>query len=653
MADNHFKIHKGATLAPQSAEPSNPTDGDFYYDATLNKFRKYENGSWSDFGSGSGSGINYVTNPDFEAALTDWNTYNDGAVSAPVDGTGGTATALSTTRTTSASEILRETASLKISKSASSAQGQGVSTDITIDPADLGKKLNLSFNYKHLNTNFASGDVKIYVYDIDNTVLLGAVTNDDDGDVIVYTGDGTTFRGSFYATTSLNYRVIFHVTSTNASAWDMIVDNVKAGPEEFAPGAIISEWTSFTPSWNNTTLGTSPHNEGRWRRVGNVMEILVGLSLGTGGAFTGIAGFSIPNGKSADVSNIPSVNSNDQAVGSAVGFDSSGGTFYSLIAQYTNARAQIEFTADAGSKITATSPFTWAVSDQLNVHVMVPISGWKSSNLVSTTESLVSTATLAYKGLSSTSVTGGTPPTFNTKLYDDLNGWDTNGYVVRKKGKYRLTLSGVYAGTNFSDYAIYVDGVQKDIIGAVATLRTSVSGTINVNAGQKIAIGFVTSGTIIDATNVQIYIEEIPEFSIFGVFGETEVITAESSTLTPSGSGLQTLTGNGLTLPAGVWLLVGKMAFGASGGSPGYTRRDIYWSNSNASAAAPAGIISPATSSFSIHRHSSLSDDGLHEVAPSILISTQGEDIYLNTDITCTTYANARLLAEFTAIRIK
>jgi hypothetical protein len=61
MADNHFKINKGVTLNPQAGAPANPTNGDIYYDTSLNQFRKYEAGAWSAF-SGGGGTITGATN---------------------------------------------------------------------------------------------------------------------------------------------------------------------------------------------------------------------------------------------------------------------------------------------------------------------------------------------------------------------------------------------------------------------------------------------------------------------------------------------------------------------------------------------------------------------------------------------------------------
>lgn len=60
MADSFKRINKGLIFRPQTSTPTNPTNGDFYYDDTLTKFRAYENGSWVNvIGGASGSvGLN-------------------------------------------------------------------------------------------------------------------------------------------------------------------------------------------------------------------------------------------------------------------------------------------------------------------------------------------------------------------------------------------------------------------------------------------------------------------------------------------------------------------------------------------------------------------------------------------------------------------
>jgi len=55
MAKNFFNIDKGVNFRPQTSAPSDPRNGDFYYDSVLKKFRAYIDGAWGDVGSGSSS----------------------------------------------------------------------------------------------------------------------------------------------------------------------------------------------------------------------------------------------------------------------------------------------------------------------------------------------------------------------------------------------------------------------------------------------------------------------------------------------------------------------------------------------------------------------------------------------------------------------
>jgi hypothetical protein len=97
------------------------SDGSFY---SLNEF-----GTETKIGSGSGGGLkNYVSaSADAESGIGSWATYNDGVVSRPVDGTGGTA---SITWTRSTSNPLAGTASFLLTKPASNTKGHGASLEI-------------------------------------------------------------------------------------------------------------------------------------------------------------------------------------------------------------------------------------------------------------------------------------------------------------------------------------------------------------------------------------------------------------------------------------------------------------------------------------------------------------------------------------------
>jgi len=51
MADNFFKVNRGLTLNPQSSIPTNPVNGDCYYDASQGTFVLYDNGFWINLSS--------------------------------------------------------------------------------------------------------------------------------------------------------------------------------------------------------------------------------------------------------------------------------------------------------------------------------------------------------------------------------------------------------------------------------------------------------------------------------------------------------------------------------------------------------------------------------------------------------------------------
>lgn len=48
------------TVPVLTADPGSASNGEMYYNSSSNKFRKYENGAWSDLGSGGGGGSGNV-----------------------------------------------------------------------------------------------------------------------------------------------------------------------------------------------------------------------------------------------------------------------------------------------------------------------------------------------------------------------------------------------------------------------------------------------------------------------------------------------------------------------------------------------------------------------------------------------------------------
>ena len=70
MSKVFFQVRKGVSLDGQSGPPSDPANGDIYYDSTLNNFVFYVNGQWVDF-AGSGSIPNVISASTYSVLTSD------------------------------------------------------------------------------------------------------------------------------------------------------------------------------------------------------------------------------------------------------------------------------------------------------------------------------------------------------------------------------------------------------------------------------------------------------------------------------------------------------------------------------------------------------------------------------------------------------
>ena len=233
MADGTSNYKIGINLDPQSTDPTNPAEGDiFRSDGTVRAVGvwEYKNGAWVQLGSGGQGGINYLSpdSNDAESDVGDWTIYVDAAGENPVDGTGGTLADVSLTQ--NSTTPLRGDGDFKFTKTATDAQGQGASVDFTIDNADKAKKLTISFDYDASNANYADDDMRVAIYDVTNATLIRVNGEDLKG------GKGTHYAQFQTASNSTSYRLILHVSSTNATAYDVYFDNVKVGPSDVGIG---------------------------------------------------------------------------------------------------------------------------------------------------------------------------------------------------------------------------------------------------------------------------------------------------------------------------------------------------------------------------------------------------------------------------------
>ena len=592
--------------------------GAVYFDDTSNTYKGDNGTSLIDLGGSGSGGINHITNPDFEIDASDWALYNDGAVADPVDGTGGTPSGISLARTAVVALVVRGDGSLQLIKDGGSKQGQGFSTDFSVDNVDVGKKLNVSFEYSAGAVGYVSGDIAVFVYDVDNLTLLGRVYNDDDGDVLptANTNTQSKFQGQFYATDSLNYRLIFHIATANTNTFGMILDNVKVSPEEFAPGAIVTKPAPFVPTWAGLTVGNGTIRSANYWREGSFMVGEVNFVLGSTSSVSAIIRMDIPDSKVIDTDITPTGFLNSTAgYGSILNVNLSNQK--RLVKLYPNSSTQIALTYwDASGVQTDTgsaAPAAWTTNDNINIIFKVPIVGWSASNLISTTEALFRNVSVQ----TSRATTGITLPAatitklvFNSNIRDDFNTFNTTTgeFTAPKSGVYSIVAALSFsAGTGdgtLTSY-LYVNGVNRNNqLGSMTGTKAGgmvVAFKIFLNKGDVVDIRInpevataLLSGASISGGS-QLFIDSVQDESVYGVYGETELVEATSSLIAfPFGANLWgDLTS--VSLSAGEWdidiqtvyysgagITTGEIAIGTSSTpgnvAPGIPLSDAYQS---------------------------------------------------------------------------
>jgi hypothetical protein len=270
---------------------SSPATGLQVYNTTTNALNVYNGTAWVAVGTGTGSGINYITNGDAETDTTGWAEYADAAQSRPVDGTGGSPTV---TWTRSASSPLRGLGSFLFTKDAANRQGQGAAYAFTIDDADKGKILNISADWTLVSGTYSSGtsttdsDLIAYIYDVTNAVVIEPVPIKIDGGLV---GQNYKFQSSFQSAVNSNsYRLILHCATTSALAYVLKFDNIVLGPNQ--PVGVV-------PKPNSVQRFTSGSAQTYTTPAGCYMLKVYTVGGGGGGGASGTAGGGTPTAGSA------------------------------------------------------------------------------------------------------------------------------------------------------------------------------------------------------------------------------------------------------------------------------------------------------------------------------------------------------------------
>lgn len=414
-------------------------------------------------GGGSGTGaINHITNGDFEVDITGWSTYADAAQADPEDGTGGAPSSTFVRNTTSP---LRDTGDGQFSKDSVNRQGEGFSFDFTIDLADRASQQTISFDY-NATANFEynggtagdESDIMVWIYDVTNAALVGSPLRGLDG--------SGRFVSSFQtAADSSDYRLIFHVATTNASSWIFQVDNVQVGPSSVVSvDGPVTDWESFTAggAFTNTTYS------GQFRRIGDSAEIIVdGTLTGTPGASSLVV--NLPSGLSIDTAKLNTAVDQRDPLGSSImndaGIEYAGGVVYN-----STTTARVTIGNSSGSNLlsnaaTNTVPFTWASGDTFHTRFIVPIAGWGSGKESAVAADSNRPVFMRASG-NPASATTGNPIIWPDKDFDTHNAYNssTGEFTVPVTGYYQISVFQLSSTANIR-FGVAKDGVVDVEIG--------------------------------------------------------------------------------------------------------------------------------------------------------------------------------------------
>lgn len=466
-------------FVPLAADPATPQEGEIQYaDGTARPegFYQYKDGAWRPLGSDSAANLNYLkdSTSDAESSIGSWVTYADAAGTSPVDGTGGTA---NITLTRSTSTPLRGAASFLLSKDAVNRQGEGVSVDVTIDNADVNKPMLISFDLS-ASANFAFGnissnsDIRVFVYDITNTVLIPVFPN--------WIEANGTFRGFFDSSSSLSYRLILHIGSTNATAYTLKFDNVYFGPNEQLLLSSDSDAADFpsnaagdfiTGDVTDPTFGTVTRNIAKYSKDGQFLVInweFHQSSAGTNGS--GIYYINIGSELGVEIDTdyhfFNSTLSEEKSIAicgqgiARIGAGFQDHVFYvfdkdRIAGRYSDA------TTDFGA-----AGFAFGNADlSYSVQIRVKIKGWTTGyeTAASTLQNVSSSVTVTKNGSQSIANNTFTKVTFEELVADSLGEWDsTNNRInIKTPGKRVVSaaLSWAPAGADTRrQISIYLNG---------------------------------------------------------------------------------------------------------------------------------------------------------------------------------------------------
>ncbi len=633
------------------------------YDSTLNKMVYNDATQWNAIG-GRGGFINYAGSVWDGTAPAKFVPYKEaGAI--PATALGGTTTGI--TAALNATLPLSGTQNIRLSKSAANLLGGGWAFSLIIDRAylDRGTPINIRVQTR-ASANYVAGDVKIYVIDVTTSAVQAVLTNNADSSISTGTSE---FQGQFFPSINASYRLAFHITSTNALAWDLDLAQLVVSPQATVPNSVATATIPYSPVING--FGTIASQNIKYAQHGDKLLIEGEFVAGTPGATpaellfpTGYVGPTLAS--ALVVGKWWRSNSTANIAKEGTLIVVTGGTqLYFGNGEYASATGPN--IAQNGNQIVATGE---------RVYIQAVVTTTRSTgNVISTTDALISSARFTARKTATQSIatTAATKVTWQSVATDNLAAWDAanNRYIIKKLG--RFFVSAQFEVSSFAGIeivSIYVNGAEvrrsyNNSINTIGTLLISAPLDLFVNDYVEIfASGNDAAYDIAGpATATWFSIDQLPDLSTFGTTGRFEILSASSSLKTPTASGnFSAMTGNSIPLSVGTWSLKSQALFSQSG-SAGYSDQGFGWYGANGADTTTQPVVLGTVSGITVLSAGDTSFVFRNQLASGVgtLVSAPGLELIVRVTIPTTVYlvprsdqttsANARLAVYATAER--
>lgn len=555
----------GAVTSAQTTTPANPSAGSnkLYFKADGKLYTLDSAGNEALVGSGAGGGVkNLITNGNADDTSSSiFVPYADAAATRPVDGTGGSPTV--TTSVTSSSP-LDGTKSFLLTKTAVNSQGQGWAIPFTVDTAYKAKALKISVDYIVNSGTFAAGangasptdgDVIWTIYDVTNSQII------EPSNIKMFSNSSSLsdkFEATFQSSaTGSSYRLIAHVASTSALAFELKVDNVTVSPQTYVYGTPVTDTLAWPITPTGSWTGGNVTYTGKYSRNGDKLSGQLDIEL------TGA-----PTGTTLTFNMLPFVIDTTKLVQSTnlvigdIAYRSAGNYYHGkVLATSSTTLRCIQLTSPTtgsvvmGTDITATSPGTFTSGDYIRITFKdIPIVGWSSSVQMSDSADTRVVAARIYKNgtqtySSQTKLTSWTIDSDKTGMWDATN----NRFNIASAGDYEIfsSLYATAATTSDQQFAYKVNGGASIYVGNAP----NTSGAINASLGGSDIIPNLKSGDYVEVfgfANASVTLQAgvaVSRVSLKRISGPVAIAANESITMKYTNTAGTSMSGSIAVLP--------------------------------------------------------------------------------------------------------